>query len=205
MATMADARGWINRHRVQSEALGVAVLGLVVFTALGLRARQQGEPLRAELAKLQAASAEVSTFRASFTASTPEQDSRITQLSDSLSIAVVRDQRVGLAQRIAAEADAVGLSDVRVRFAAPDSAAAPVRPDLVRNPVSVADYSIAVECYGSFATVLSLVNRLPASVALQRVVGTNINGRARFQIVLAVFEASPAATIGAVGGEVVSR
>jgi hypothetical protein len=205
MATMADVRGFVAKHRVQSEALGLALLGLVVFTALGLRARKQGEPLRAELTKLQSASAEIASFRSAFKSASPEQDLRVAQLTDSLSIAVPREQRVALAQRIAAEADAVGLSDVRVRFATPDSAPAPVRPDLVRAPVGVADYSIAVECYGGFSNVLSLVNRLPASVAVQRIVGADVNGRSHFQIALAVFETSTAPSIGAAGGEVASR
>lgn len=205
MATIADVRGWIARHRVQSEALGLSLLALIVFVTLGLRARTQGEPLRAEQAKLEAASAEIAGFRAAFKSAAPEQDLRIAQLADSLSVAVPREERVALAQQIAAEADAVGLSGVRVRFAAVDSAAAPQRPDLVRAPVGIADYAISVECYGGFSSVLSLVNRLPASVALQRIVGTDVNGRSRFQIALAVFEASSAPTVGTANGEVASR
>jgi hypothetical protein len=202
---MADIRAWIARHRVQSEVLGLSLLALVVFVTIGLRARKQGEPLRAEQTRLQAASTEIAGFRTAFKSASPEQDLRITQLADSLSVAVPREQRVALAQQIAAEADNAGLSDVRVRFATADSAAAPERPDLVRAPVGVADYSIAVECYGGFSSVLSLINRLPASVAVQRIVGTDVNGRARFQIALAVFEASAAPTVGSANGEVASR
>lgn len=202
MTTLADVRTWVAAHPVQSRALGLAVVGLVVFTTLGLRARKQSEPLRAELATLETARTEVSTFRSAFKSSSPEQDLRIAHLSDSVSVAVPREQRVALARQIAAEADAVGLSDVRVRFATPDSAAAPTRPDLVRSPVATADYAIAVECYGGFASVLSLVNRLPVSVAVQRIVGTDVNGRARFQIALAVFEASSAPAIVSAAGAV---
>jgi hypothetical protein len=195
MATMAGIRSWIATHRLQSETLALSILGLVVFTTLGLRARKQAEPMRAEQIKLKGAQTEVAMFRSQFKSSSPALDLRIAQLTDSLSVALPREQRVALAQRIAAEADAIGLSDVRVRFATPDSSAAPARPDLVRSPVTTADYSIAVDCYGGFANVLSLVNRLPASVAVQRIIGVDVNGRAHFEISLAVFEASPAPEI----------
>ena len=200
MAKLADARAWVATHRVQSPALGLAAVGLGAFVALGLHARKQGEPLRTELAALQSAQAEVSTFRTAFSSSSPEHDLRIAQLVDSLSFAVPREQRVALARQIAAEAEAVGLADVRVRFATPDSAAAPERPALLRSPVATADYSIAIECHGGLASVLSLVNRLPTSVAVQRIVGTDVNGRSRFHLALAVFETSPAPALASFSG-----
>jgi hypothetical protein len=109
---------------------------------------------------------------------------------DSLSVALPRDQRVSLAQQIADRAERTGLSDVRVRFALPDSAAAPDRPDLMGTGVAVADYTLAVECTGGFAAMLSLVNQLPPSVAVQRITAARMKSGVQYHLILAVFEAA---------------
>jgi len=54
--------------------------------------------------------------------------------------------------------------------------------------VSVADYSLSIECSGGFAAVLTLVNSLPSSVALQRLTGASAKAVTKFRLTLAVFE-----------------
>jgi hypothetical protein len=186
--TKAELQKSAQRYRLPSEIVGVALLAVGVFVSLGVAARRRIEPVRAELTKLTAATAEVSEFRGAFRTSTPAQDARVQNLPDSFAIALSRDQRVSLAEQIAARAERAGLSDVRVKFALPDSAATPERPDLLRTSVGVADYTLSVECTGGFAAVLSLVNHLPPSVALQRVVGARMKGGGQYRLILAVFE-----------------
>jgi hypothetical protein len=190
MLTTAAVRAAIAKNRVQAEAIGVGILALIVAIVLGVKARSALQPAKTELARLAAASSEIASFRSSFKTSTPEQDMRIAQLADSLGIGVERNDRVSVAQQIAAMAEDLGLNDVRVRFAPPDSATPPPSPEVSRVAITVADYSIAVECSGGLAALLSLINELPPSVALQRITGINVNGRTRFQLALAVFESS---------------
>ncbi|MGH2897295.1 MAG: hypothetical protein ACRDMZ_01365 [Solirubrobacteraceae bacterium] len=188
---------------MHTEAVALSLVAFAVAVTLGVQARRSLEPARAELAKIGAASGEISSFRDAFKAATPEQDLRVARLADSIELAVPRDRRVAVAQQIAARAEALGLQDVRVRFVAPDSAAAPTRPDLSRTSVAVADYSVAVECTGGLAAVLSLVSELPPSVALQRLVGEEAGGRTRYRLNLAVFEAVSAPAVGMAGTEAV--
>lgn len=187
--TKADLQQAARRHRLLSEVIGVALFAIIVYVSIGVSARRRSQPVRAEITKLSSAVAEVSQFRGAFRPSTPEQDVR-TYVPDSLSVALPRDQRVSLAQQIADRAERAGLSEVRVKFALPDSAAAPDRPDLMGTSVSVADYTLTVECTGGFAAMLSLVNQLPPSVAVQRITASRTKGGAQYQVILAVFEAA---------------
>lgn len=191
--TKADLQQAARRHRLLSEVVGVALLAIVVYVTIGISARRRAEPVRVENTKLSSAVAEVSQFRAAFRPSSPEQDVRMLNVPDSLSIALPRDQRVSLAQQIAARAERAGLSGVRVRFALPDSAAAPDRPDLMGTSVAVADYALTVECTGGFAAMLSLVNQLPPSVAVQRITASRTKTGAQYHLILAVFEAAAGA------------
>jgi hypothetical protein len=192
----AALRAWVTKHRLQAEAVGVAVLALVVFVGLGIRVRQQLAPARLEASRLSAAAAEVASFRSSFDGASPERDLRLGQIADSLGISVAREYRVALAQDIAARAEALGLKDVRVRIAPSDTGAPPPKPELIRTPVTLAEYSLTVECDGDLASMLSLVNQLPAAVAVQRLVGLSDRTHARYKLWLAVFEgpSSPSTT-----------
>ena len=186
--TTAGVSAWMRRNRVQAECIGLALFGTVVFVTLGIAARRRMEPARAEVTRQTSALSEITAFRAAFRPSTPERDSRIGQLPDSLRVAVSRETRVSLAEQIATRAERAGLSDVRVRFALPDSAAAPNRPDLMSTAIGIADYTLAVDCSGGFAAMLSLVNHLPPAVALQRMTAIRTKVGAQYRLILAVFE-----------------
>jgi hypothetical protein len=186
--TKADLQQAARRHRLLSEVIGVALLAIIVYVSLGIVARRRIEPVRAEITKLGSAVAEVSQFRTAFKPSTPEQDVRMLNVPDSLSVALPRDQRVSLAQQIADRAERAGLIDLRVRFTLPDSAAAPDRPDLMSASVAVADYTLSVDCTGDFAAMLSLINHLPPSVAVQRITANRTKGGTQYHLILAVFE-----------------
>jgi hypothetical protein len=162
-------------------------LAFVVSLTLGVSARRQAAPLAAEARRLQAANQELTSFRSSFRPSAPDDESL--RIPDSLAIGISRDTRVSLAQQVAQRAEQSGLRDVRVRFAGPDSATAPAAPAFTGNSVTIADYTLAIECSGGFAAMMSLVNHLPPSVALQRITAVrSSSGTAQFHLVLAVFE-----------------
>jgi hypothetical protein len=191
--TRAELQESARRYRLPSEVIGVALLAVIVYVSLGMMARRRIAPARAELVRLEAAMAEISQFRGAFRPSTPEQSLRISSVPDSLAVALSREQRVSLAQQIADRAERAGLTDVRVRFTSPDSAAVPERPNLVSTSVGVADYTLSIECAGDFAAMLSLVNRLPPSVAVQRLTASRVKtGGANYHLILAVFEAAGA-------------
>jgi hypothetical protein len=193
--TLFRLRSAIARSRVQSECAGVALLAFVVFVALGVAARHKSIPVKAEQARLANAAAELVSFRAAFRASTPERDAG-SPLPDSYAVSVERDLRMTLAQQLAAAGEQDGLTDVQVNFAAVDSTAAPARPALVDGSVALADYAVSLDCDGGFAAVLSLVNQLPASVALERIAAVRGRATTHFHITLAVFEPTGAGQHG---------
>jgi hypothetical protein len=187
--TLSELRALATRHRTQAEAIGVAALAIVVALALGMSAKRRRASLGPELSRLRAASAEVTSFRTAF-ATAPAADTQALRLPDSLATSVDRAARVSLAQEIASAAERAGLADVRVRFAAPpDSSSPPPLPQLSSNAPSVADYVLVIECTGRFGAVLSIINHLPPSVAVQRfsAVGEQ-HGSAKYQLALAVLE-----------------
>jgi hypothetical protein len=198
--SLTSVRAFVAQHRLRSEVVGVSLLALAVFAVLGAQARRALQPARAELVALRAAASEVATFRSAFLPASPEHDAELAASMDSLGLAIAREDRVRTAHRLTATAESVGLRAVKVRFAGLDSAAAPARPDLIRTNVRVADYALAVSCSGDFASVLSLITRLPASVALQRIVAVREDGATRYDVILAVFETS-AKGVGGVGSQ----
>ena len=193
---MKDLQSLSARYRVHAECVGVACLALLVFVTMGTAARRKLGPARADRAKAAEVEAEIVNFRAAFRQSSPNGNAANAALPDSIAVVVPRDGRVSLAERLAARAERVGLSDVRVRFAAPDTSAAPAKPTLFSATVAVADYAISVDCAGSFAAVLSLVNDLPPSVALQRITAVREKAGSHFRLTLAVFEAAQATQHG---------
>ncbi len=185
--TMADVRAAMRQHRLRSEVLGVALLALFVFVGLGLAARRRLLPIRTDISTLRVVETEISTFRSAFQPLTPQEDADA-RLPDDLQVGVAHDLRVSLAEQLASGAERRGLSGVRVRFAGPDSAAPPAKPDMTNRAVALADYSLALECSGSFGAVLSLINQLPPSIALQRLVAIRTKSGTQYSLTFAVFE-----------------
>jgi len=192
--TAADLKAFSVRYRTHAECIAVAAFACVAFAALGLAAKRKLAPARAEHASVSMVESEVSSFRSAFKPAPAGQE--IPTLADSFAVAVSRDERMSLAGDLASRAESAGLRSVRVNFASPDSAAAPEAPDFFAGTVSVADYGIAIDCGGSFAGVLSFVNQLPASVALQRITAVRDKDGSHFHVMLAVFEAAQAAQHG---------
>ena len=195
--TGASLKALMLRYRLQSEAAGVAVLAVVVSLFVGGAARRQLQPLQIEQNRLRGAQQEITAFRSSFKAATPEEEAFT--FPDSLNVTVTRDVRFSLAQQVTLRAEQSGLRNVRVRFVSPDSsgAVAPVVPDLASGKVAVADYTITLDCHGAFGSALALVRHLPASVALQRIsAARGRDGATEYHIVLAVFEAPAGAAHG---------
>ncbi len=185
--TSAEIRRFFGRRRSQSEAVGVALLAIIVALAIGTMARRQAAPLQAERERLRGATRELNAFRTSFQPTTPQEDSA--RFADSLTIGVARDVRFSLAQQVASRAEQSGLRDVRIRFAPADTAAAPQAPDLSEQTVTVADYTVVVDCAGNYSALLEFVRHLPMSVAVQRIAATRAgNGGVEYHVVLAVFE-----------------
>jgi hypothetical protein len=191
---MADAlvqfRDAAMRYRVQSVAIVASSIAAFALLGLGVRLRRSAEPVRLETRRLSATAAEVSGFRAAFVSSSPDDDSRLSQLADSLGAAVPRDDRVALAQQVAARAEALGLLDVRVRFTPADSMALPHPPALSSSAIAVADYALALDGDGNLVSVLSLLGRLPPSVALERITAARARGTARYHMTFTVFEST---------------
>lgn len=192
--TGADVKAFVRRFRLQSEIVGVAALATIVAVALGVMARRQLVPLDAQRDRLRSADREIAAFRAAFQATTPDENAF--RFPDSLAVGVVRDVRFTLAQQVSQRAEQSGMSDVRVRFAGPDTVGPPQVPDLPGERVAVADYTITLDGTGDFSTVLGLLRGLPPSVALQQMTAVRAGNRISYHLTLAVFETSGGKTNG---------
>lgn len=184
---VAQLRATVVRYRIHTAMIAAAAVLVFVFVAVGVRVRRTAEPLRLETARLSATASEIDAFRTAFVASGPESEERWSQLADSMGVTVARDNRVGLAQQVAARAEALGLSSVRVRFTVPDSVVPPRRPAFS----AVAGYALALDADGSLSDVLSLLAQLPPSVALTRLGSARSRGTTQHQLSFAVLEAAP--------------
>jgi hypothetical protein len=198
---IAKLRALITRHRRVSSYVAIALGVLIVSIAGGAAARRRIAPVEIQRNRLRSTEHDIRTFRSAFRQASLEE--KAFRFADSLAVSVPRDARFSVAQRLAQRAEQLGLSDVRVRFVATDSAEAPAGPAVPGVPeisgahIAVADYAIAVDCRGALTTLLSLVNSLPASVALQRLGADRapIGGAVEYHLALAVFESSPDTTV----------
>ncbi|HEY4217835.1 MAG TPA: hypothetical protein VGM67_11905 [Gemmatimonadaceae bacterium] len=193
--TVADLKAFSLRYRVHAECIGVALFAFVAFVGVGVAAKRRLAPVRADQVSVSMVESELSNFRTAFKPE-PVGHDVLMALPDSFAISVPRANRVSLAGDLASRAEQVGLRNVRVNFAPPDSSAAPEHPEFFGAPVSVADYGVAVECGGSFAAVLSFVDQLPSSVALQRITAVRDKAGSHFLVMLAVFESAGSAQHG---------
>ncbi|HEY4304046.1 MAG TPA: hypothetical protein VGM82_06245 [Gemmatimonadaceae bacterium] len=190
MATITTARlrALAAKHRREATYVGIALGVFIVSIVGGIAARKRIAPVDVQRNRLRSTEHDISTFRATFRQASLEE--RAFRFPDSLSVAVSRDARFSIAQGVAQRAEQLGLTDVRVKFAPTDSAEPPASPELSNTHIAVADYAISVDCRGEFSALLSLVNALPPSVALQRIGAERvpISGAVDYHLLLAVFE-----------------
>lgn len=166
-----------------------SIVAFVGFTGIGIAARRRAAAASVEMDQLASIRSEVSNFRSVFESS-PADDARLQSVGDNTVVSTTHDLRVSLAEQVASRAEHAGLANVRVRFTQADSAAAPPRPELMRSSITIASYTMTVDAAGSLGAVLSLVNQLPASVAVQRLTATRAKNGAEYRLVLAVLESA---------------
>jgi hypothetical protein len=189
----ARIKALVAKYRLQSEVVGVSLLAIIAALAVGTSARRQAAPLLMERTRLRAQEQEVTSFRASFQPATEQEWA--SRIPDTLAFSVDADSRIGLTQMIALRAEAGGLRDVRVHIAAPDSVGVPASD--LPDGTHLASYTLTIDGSGNFAAILALMNRLPMSVAIQRVsAAQGPNGLEHFRIVLAVYESAGATQHG---------
>src|SRR5262249_18749510 len=159
--------------------------------------------------RLRSIEQDATTFRAEFKQAS--LDERAFRFPDSLAVAVSRDERFSIAQRVAQRAERLGLTDVRVRFATADSTGAdsterPAAPELGSSRAVGAVFSLRAGRRGDLAAFLSLVNQLAPSVALQRLEAERgAAGDVDYHLALAVFESTADTIRPPVGGDVVQQ
>jgi hypothetical protein len=189
-SSLASVRSSVGRFKVEAQCVALATLAFAVFVALGLAARERVKPSRAQVGSLRQDLADLEQFRAAFRRSASDADAQTALLPDSLAVAVQPELRTTLAHAVASRGELDGLSEVRVKFAPADSGAPSSTPILAGKLVKVADYTMSVDCDGSFSALLSLVNHLPPSVSLRRLAAVRGPASTHFHLTLAVFQPS---------------
>ena len=179
----------LRTYRTQILIGAASMVAFVGFIGVGITARRHAAAASVEITQLASIRSEVSNFRSAFRPSRSD-DASLSLVDDTVPIATTHELRVALAEQVASRAENVGLANVRVRFAQPDSAAAPPRPDLMRSSITVANYTMTVDAAGSLGAMLTLVAHLPPSVAVQRLTATRVKNGAEYHLVLAVLESA---------------
>ncbi len=190
--TLAELRAAMTRHRRQGFVTVLSLVVLAIAVTMGAGAKRQLAPAKITNSRLHQSMNEIDAFRAAFKAAAPVEDARLV-LPDSLDVSVPHDLRMSMAGQLATRAERAGLSNVRVRFAPADSAAPPPRPDFLGRTVTVGDYTIALDCEGGFAALLSFVNHVPAATALQRIIASRSAKGVSYHLVFTVLEGDASA------------
>jgi hypothetical protein len=195
MAVLDEVRAEFRTNPGTMERLIVAVFVAGVALVLGRQAHGRLAPLRLQEARLASVAANVRQFRSSYRAPTPQEEKLFATRPDTTTLGIQRDSRLALAQRIATEAEGAGLKDVRVKFAGTDSAFVPPRTILGSPDLPVANYTISLDCTGSFADLLMFVSRLPVAVSVsrlrsQRLESAGGSAAGGYSLILAVYEAT---------------
>jgi len=201
MASLDHLRETARANPAHIERTAIAVVALVVMLGLGIMAHRRLQPIQKQAAALRSANETVAHFRRSYRAPTPTETARWGAGDESLGLSVDRGSRLPLAQAIARLGETAGLRDVRVRFSTLDSLYVPTRTAGGSAGISPAEYTVVVDCRGSFDALLELVNGLPSSVSVVLLTSgasrdaessSPRNGDAHYHITLAVYEAAHA-------------
>ena len=201
MASLDHLRESARANPAHIERTAVAVVALIVMLGLGVMAHRRLQPIQKQAASLRSANETVARFRRSYRAPSTAESARWEAGAESLGLSVDRGSRLPLVQAIARLGETAGLRDVRVRFSTLDSLYVPPRASGGSAGISPADYTVVVDCRGSFAALLDLVNGLPSSVSVvlltsgmgrEAALSPRANGDAHYHITLAVYEAANA-------------
>ncbi len=167
----------------------VAVVAAFIFAGLGLKARRAAAPFGKQLVELQGTMRTLEDFRRGFRPPNPEEQLLWNASSEALALGIRHQQRFSLGQTVTSQAEALGLRDVRVRFAAADSGlSAQPRVGASGAPVPVAAYAMSVEFSGGFENALTFVNSLPVTVVVERFRVSKVPGGPHFSLTLSVYE-----------------
>jgi hypothetical protein len=199
MASLDHLRESARANPAHIERTAIAAVALAVMLGLGVMAHRRLQPIQKQAAALRSANETVARFRRAYRAPTSAESARWEAGTESLGLSVDRGSRLPLAQTIARLGETAGLRDVRVRFSTVDSLYVPARAAGGNAGISPAEYTVVVDCRGSFAALLDLVNGLPSSVSVvlltsgaARETESSLrgNGDTHYHITLAVYEAA---------------
>ena len=178
----------LKRDRGILERVTLSVLTMLVALVLGGAARRRLDPMQRQVRDLRNAMQTISVFQSSYRPLSPEQESRLAHVADSLDLGSPAGMRLPVAEAVTRVAELAGLRQVRVRFAAPDSAFIPPRGAGDAAHLTPAGYVVALDGDGAFADVVRALNTLPRFVSVVRLTATNERAAVHYHIVLAVYE-----------------
>lgn len=199
MASLDHLRERARTNPAHIERTAIAVVALIVMLGLGIMAHRRLQPIQKQAAALRSANETVARFRRSYRAPSAAEAARWEAGAESLGLGVDRGSRLPLAQAIARMGETAGLRDVRVRFSTLDSLYVPTRMAGGSAGISPADYTVVVDCRGSFGALLELVNGLPSSVSVVLLTSGAARGEsstargigdAHYHVTLVVYEAA---------------
>lgn len=185
--TFAEMVTVLKRDRAQLERtmIALAVIGVAGF--LAFTARKRAAPILAQVSQLRAASQQVSSFASGYRPLSAADENRLLLTADTVTVAMPQGARLVVGQLIAADAEQVGLRDVRVLFAKVDSTFVPPRGNGPGAP-KTADYLVSLEGHGTYAQLLDLLNRLPPGVSVVRLGAVLMKSDTQYRLTLAVYE-----------------
>jgi hypothetical protein len=169
--------------------MGVALLIVGLSAWIGTRASAVAGDLRSKRSTWESTANQLASVQQQFRVpSTTESAALLAESSRMGALAVPAEEKLNLVDMIGRLAEASALTSVRVNaIAASDSAVVPDR-QIAGAQIKPAEYAIAVEFAGSFASARRFVSSLPPSVLLSRLTAVRRDGGVLYQLILSVYE-----------------
>lgn len=185
-------------NRLRLDALTPATTRLVfagiaaaVLVWTGLRITAAGNGHRAALREARGTLARYDSWRRAYQPpSAAESGAWRRSRMEARQLGIVGDERLELTQAISRAAEIAGLRDVRVRVVPSDTTGSEARLSTEGVQRSPASFGLLVEGRGSLQAMANLLGHLPSSVAATNLHFVRQDGRARHQLLLAVYEVS---------------
>jgi len=195
MPTAVERLTALRPRAVRALPTLAALLLLAGAFAMSRVARQRIDELRPVVERLEQLRATAERWQRDFVPASSAEMLAWRAVEDRVrTLGTFPDERLALAERIAAAAEGGGMRGVRVLFLSADSAGAGgfTRPTVGRIAFRPADYSLVLQGHGSLDAVHRALVALPPSVLVRHVALVREEGAVRLSAQILVFERSEA-------------
>ena len=174
-----------REHRFWIEATSLTLCALVAAYAVGEAALARAGELRVRATELEQVATGIDRLGSELRPATPQETLAWRESEDALlSLDLEATEPLRLAHLVARRAEEVGISDLRIRLAHPDSVTTPPPVQLPGWAIESGQSAIVVEFAGGMRELIALLGALPPQVSVSRMEVVGEGGLLQAQAVL---------------------